>query len=300
MEVWQRAHGAACVFACVCVEGEYVAREFARLYLHTATNCVVEGPDIPQIPLQLGCSGFVVVDQEGNIVTTKTKALLDYGEVAFRDVDAKLAVLLGGDALPVGSAVELTGLSNDAFNGRRGIVAETPENVRQAGRIAVIVDGQAIALKRENLVVDAPTRSASPEGDLKKIGHAGMDAEHAAIGQALQELRETRSRDALQVARDEFREHATHEEDLMVAARFGGDPADDLSAVNSHRRDHERIVALADAVLKQGTGIIRKKDIDAFANAIVRHTENFDALYVDAANALDAPCGARGCASAAA
>ena len=30
MEVWQRAHGAACVFACVCVEGEYVAREFAR------------------------------------------------------------------------------------------------------------------------------------------------------------------------------------------------------------------------------------------------------------------------------
>ena len=127
-----------------------------------------------------------------------------------------------------------------------------------------------------------------------------MDAEHEAIGQALAELRETRSRDALQVARDEFREHATHEEELMVAARFGGSPDDDLSAVNSHRRDHERIVALADAVLNRGEGIIRKKDIDAFASAIARHTENFDALYVDAANALDAPCGARGCASAAA
>ena len=83
-------------------------------------------------------------------MTTKTKALLDYGEVAFRDVDAKLAVLLGGDSLPVGTAVELTGLSNDAFNGRRGIVTETPPEVRQAGRVAVIVDGQAIALKREN------------------------------------------------------------------------------------------------------------------------------------------------------
>ena len=83
----------------------------------------------------------------------------------------------------------------------------------------------------------------------------------------------------------------------MVAARFGGDPEDDLSAVNSHRRDHDRIVALADAVLKQGTGIIRKKDIDAFAGAIARHTENFDALYVDALNAP--PCGSR-CASAAA
>ena len=187
------------------------------MYLHTATNCVVEGPDIPQIPLQLGCSGFVVVDGDGNIVTTKTKSLLDYGEVAFRDVDAKLAVLLGGDSLPVGTAVELTGLSNDAFNGRRGIVTETPAEVRQAGRVAVVVDGQAIALKRENLVVDAPTRSASPDGDLKKIGHAAMDAEHAAIGQALAELRETRSRDALQIARDEFREHATHEEELMLS-----------------------------------------------------------------------------------
>ena len=61
----------------------------------------------------------------------------------------------------------------------------------------------------------------------------------------------------------------------MVAARFGGSPDDDLSAVNSHRRDHERIVALADAVLNRGEGIIRKKDIDAFASAIARHTENF-------------------------
>ena len=47
---------------CVCGGRVCRAREFARLYLHTATNCVVEGPDIPQIPLQLGCSGFVVVD----------------------------------------------------------------------------------------------------------------------------------------------------------------------------------------------------------------------------------------------
>ena len=66
-------------------------------------------------------------------MTTKTKALLDYGEVAFRDVDAKLAVLLGGDSLPVGTAVELTGLSNDAFNGRRGIVTETPSGGAPGG-----------------------------------------------------------------------------------------------------------------------------------------------------------------------
>ena len=98
MEVWQRAHGAACCFACVCVEGEYVAREFARLYLHTATNCVVEGPDIPQIPLQLGCSGFVVVDQEGNIVTTKRRRCWTTGKSLFgtwmRSSPCYLAVML--------------------------------------------------------------------------------------------------------------------------------------------------------------------------------------------------------------
>lgn len=301
MEVWQRGYGAAATFACVCVEGLRVAKEFDRLYLHTATNCVVDGPDIPRIPLQLGCSGFVVVDGAGNIVTTKTKALLDYGEVAFRDVDAKLAVLLGkeSDALSIGSAVELTGLSNEAFNGWRGVVAETPIEVREAGRIAVILDGKVIGLKRENLVLDAPTVVSNSDDELMPtLGHSGMDAEHAAIGQALAELRETRSRDALQIVRDEFREHATHEEELMVEARFGGDPQDQMSASASHARDHARIVQLADAVLNRGEGIVRKKDIETFAGAIKRHTENFDALYVDAVKALDEPPCARPCASA--
>ena len=63
--------------------------------------------------------------------------------------------------LPVGAAVELMGLANGTFNGRRGIVAETPADVRQAGRIAVIVDGQTIALRRENLVL-LPARPNTP------------------------------------------------------------------------------------------------------------------------------------------
>ena len=66
--------------------------------------------------------------------------------------------------LPVGAAVELMGLANGTFNGRRGIVAETPPDVRQAGRIAVIyviVDGQTIALRRENLVL-LPARPNTP------------------------------------------------------------------------------------------------------------------------------------------
>ena len=57
--------------------------------------------------------------------------------------------------------IKLTGLSNGAFNGRRGIVAETSPEMRRKGRVKVIVDGRDISVKGENLVVDAPTRSAA-------------------------------------------------------------------------------------------------------------------------------------------
>ncbi len=66
-----------------------------------------------------------------------------------------------GESSPVGTAVKLTGLSNGAFNGRRGVVAETSPEMRRKGRVKVIVDGRAISVKGENLVVDAPTRSAA-------------------------------------------------------------------------------------------------------------------------------------------
>ena len=40
---------------------------------------------------QLGCSGFIVSDRDGNFVSRKTKAFLQYEEGAFRDVEKILA-----------------------------------------------------------------------------------------------------------------------------------------------------------------------------------------------------------------
>jgi DNA ligase-1 len=59
--------------------------------------------------------------------------------------------------LSLGAAVELVGLSNAEFNGRRGVVAAPPADLA-AGRIAVDVDGRTLSLKRENVVA---ARSAS-------------------------------------------------------------------------------------------------------------------------------------------
>merc|ERR1712072_1098839 len=50
-----------------------------------------------------------------------------------------------------GTPVELVGLKKGELNGRRGKIIETPSSV-PAGRVAVLLDGKGIAVKRENLV----------------------------------------------------------------------------------------------------------------------------------------------------
>ena len=55
------------------------------------------------------------------------------------------------DAFPIGTPVELVGLKKGELNGRRGKIIETPSSV-PAGRVAVLLDGKGIAVKRENLV----------------------------------------------------------------------------------------------------------------------------------------------------
>jgi hypothetical protein len=59
---------------------------------------------------------------------------------------------------PVGAAVELVGLSDAEFNGRRGVVAETPPELVARERVLVTVDNRTVSLKRRNVVA----RPASP------------------------------------------------------------------------------------------------------------------------------------------
>lgn len=40
---------------------------------------------------QLGCSGFVISDEDGYFITRKSSAFLQYGEKAFRDVERILS-----------------------------------------------------------------------------------------------------------------------------------------------------------------------------------------------------------------
>lgn len=100
----------------VCVESEDVALYFHRAYGfgendiqysskgnanwdETDAPVVVNGwiPSRHYMPVgygQLGCSGFIIADANGNFVNRKTAAYLQFGDEAFRHVESILTDLL--------------------------------------------------------------------------------------------------------------------------------------------------------------------------------------------------------------
>ena len=77
------------IFLCICVESLDIARWF-RQFTGMSMNALLDRDNLPNFRVQLGCSGFVIIDQDGRFVTTKSKAFLDYGPNAFDDVEMLL------------------------------------------------------------------------------------------------------------------------------------------------------------------------------------------------------------------
>ena len=99
----------------LCVESQECAVKFHRLFEfglnpkpptnNTTTKTTTTGrrvvngyiPGRDYMPVgygQLGCSGFVISDAHGRFVTKKTSAYLQYGERAFRHVEAIIEEVL--------------------------------------------------------------------------------------------------------------------------------------------------------------------------------------------------------------
>ena len=95
MEKWARQNPNV-QFLCVCVESARVAQMFHRMFnFQNAMNAYIPGRHYMPVGYgQLGCSGFIVSDANGNFVSRKTSAYLRYGEEAFRQVEDMLEVLV--------------------------------------------------------------------------------------------------------------------------------------------------------------------------------------------------------------
>jgi len=97
MEAWSKRIPQV-QFLCVCVDGQarQVALSFHNMFFRSSNSNVVNGyiPSRGYMPVgygQLGCSGFIVSDKDGNFLSKKTRAYLQFGEAAFDYVESLLA-----------------------------------------------------------------------------------------------------------------------------------------------------------------------------------------------------------------
>ena len=90
---WAREYGDSVTFLCISVEGLDVCHYFAK-FVGASINATILPDEVPPFPIQLGCSGFVVIDETGNVVVTRSSpSFLDAGEDAFRAVEKLLSEL---------------------------------------------------------------------------------------------------------------------------------------------------------------------------------------------------------------
>lgn len=80
-------------FLCICVESKQVAQNFGNMFRFTnvINGFIPSDQHMPRGYGQLGCSGFILVDEEGNFLSKRTTAFLDVGDEAFRDLEDLLS-----------------------------------------------------------------------------------------------------------------------------------------------------------------------------------------------------------------
>ena len=292
-------------------DAEGCARSFVRgLGLKHAVVAFAEGQgDMPKFPVKLGCMGFVVLDAHLRFVTTKTEPSLSSG--GYAGLEAAEAMLRGAAA----RAVTVAGLPEGDFAVEFVGVSGVPE-----GHVAVRLPGGEVATFHEDALSRAalpPPLAASPAGAggppgamgcvggmcakpvccaggagaggssvPPSVGHADMDAEHAALAAA---FRNADTPAALRSAVELLDEHFEHEEELMRRAGFGASVAPGApSAFEGHAADHSRIRDLAaDTVLKtycerHDSGADPREAAAALLAAVAQHTAAYDTLYEQA------------------
>mmetsp|Transcript_7020 Transcript_7020/g.25881 ORF Transcript_7020/g.25881 Transcript_7020/m.25881 type:complete len:125 (-) Transcript_7020:863-1237(-) len=98
MDRWALRYGQQVAFVCVSCAGKDLAETFGkRLRLRHCHNTYVDDDHGPTWG-QLGCSGFIVLDQRHSVVCKATSAFLDVRERAFQHVEVLVETLLADSA----------------------------------------------------------------------------------------------------------------------------------------------------------------------------------------------------------
>ena len=92
-------------FICVSCDGPDLAKAMGeRMKLKDCVNTVTASRRDGPFWGQLGCSGFIILEQNSQrVIAGKTKAFLDVGEQAFRHVESILDATIEGQNVKVGN-----------------------------------------------------------------------------------------------------------------------------------------------------------------------------------------------------
>lgn len=162
---------------------------------------------------QLGCSGFIVSDKNGCFVSRKTPAYLDYGEAAFQHVESLLADLI-----------------------------EPEESASTSKRLKKDTPKEEICDSASEEKKDSAEKMRPPPS----VGVDIMDDEHEECTYFFNNLLENPTEKNLKLLYDVLKSHFDHEEELIM--QYSDSKVNDsspFSAINSHKKDHHRILNIA-------------------------------------------------------
>eukprot|EP00939_MAST-03C_sp_MAST-3C-sp1_P004582 g4582.t1 len=223
MNRWQQSYGDAVDFVCISCAGPSLALEMSKeMELSACTNGYIATRD--QMPKwgQLGCNGFIIMDEKLNVVCRKTKAFMEVRNRAFENVKEIVDAML----------IRING-------GKRGTVGGDGKSVPGSSR-----------KKR---------RSMMKVENVRSVGDSKMDEQHRRCESALEKLVKERTNESLDMLRKAFEEHFREEEALMdervyvtgeKTAKASSEFDTNLSMRTSHLEDHKRIMKLIEAAKK--------------------------------------------------
>ena len=178
MDRWSIKYSGKAVFVCVGCAGGQLATQFAKEL--RLKNCHITYVDQANGPRwgQLGCSGFIVLNGAGKVLSKCTSAFMEVRELAFAHVEALVDALVDGHAPPAvcpGQQVVLHGLSKAELNGQKGLCVGSVDGETGRFQVQMMRGGKRLAVKPANarLLGDGVEEIALDDADSAKDAGRG-------------------------------------------------------------------------------------------------------------------------------
>jgi hemerythrin len=279
-------------FILICCAGPGLAPVFGtRLQLKHVTNTVTL--DQPQWG-QLGCNGFIILDENGDVKLKKTLAFLQFRERAFQQVLELMNAMLSKSDTAFSAALKtknyvMTGsgdtCDDDGEWSTEKASSSKCSNNNENGACDNSSGGKCGDGKSNQ-------QSIQPLANIISVNVGVLDDEHELCANALARLSNDLNVDAVKNLFNIYTQHFTHEEELLdehlyksIANKRNKSPTGfsaDANVRKSHYTDHARLLKCLKTEITRLESMKGGQCSISFVNKVLRDFENHANLYDDA------------------